>query len=111
MLTLLAMLALAGPIQLQPAVRFEFTDCSATGSAAQTVTDGPYLLRVTGEDTFLCYASTCASGGEKFPVGTVMNIKICSNGFCAGTGTSMSCRSASSTAAGDVILTRGEAAP
>lgn len=99
----------AGGIQLQTNVRFEFTDCAAGGSSAQTVTDGTYLMRVTGEDTFLCYAATCAAGGEKYGAPFAMLVKICSDKFCGGAGTSVSCRSVGST--GDVILTRADALP
>lgn len=107
--SLIGLAVQAGPIQLQTNVRFEFTDCAAGGSGAQTITDGSYLMRVTGEDSFLCYAGTCAANGEKYPVGTVILIKICSDKFCGGAGTSSSCRSAGAT--GDIILTRADAAP
>lgn len=107
LLLLCAGLAAAGPVQLQTAVRFEFIDCASGGSVAQTITDGTYLLRVTDENAWLCYAGTCTgTSGEKYPVGTVMLIKLCSNKFCDGSGTSSSCRSAGSS--GDVILTRAD---
>jgi hypothetical protein len=98
---LVAGLALAATgLHLNPAKRFEFTDCASGGSAAQTVTGGVYLFRVTDADVFLCFAdsaSTCATGGEKFPSGTVVSLSI------GGGGQSVSCRSSAST--GDVILT------
>lgn len=98
-LFLLAGAAFASGITLITGVRFEFTDCSSSGSAAQTVKSGGYLLRVTDSDLFLCYAATCASGGEKLPQGTVMLLQVRDD-------TSMSCRSAASS--GDLILTRGQ---
>jgi hypothetical protein len=98
-LLLVGGLALAAPVTLNTGTRFEFTDCSSSGSAAQTVTSGTYVLRVTTEDVWLCYAATCASGGEKFPAGWGMHLRV-------QTTTSMSCRSGTST--GDLILTRGD---
>ncbi len=95
---LLATAALAGGLVLQVGVRFEFTDCAAGGSAAQTVTEGQYLMRVTDSDAFLCYGATCAAGGEKFPAGAMLLLSVGAGGQ------QMSCRSASSL--GDVILTR-----
>ena len=95
-------MALAGGIALDTSTRFEFTDCAAGGSAAQTVTGGyTYLLRVTDSDVSLCIAesgATCAAGGEKFPMGTVLLLTV------PGASKSMACRSAGS--AGDVALTR-----
>lgn len=102
LLLLLPALALAGGgINLALGTRFEFTDCAAAGSAAQTLAQGQYLFRVTDEATFVCFAqagSTCLSGGEKFPAGLAMLINI------TGDKTSVSCRSAG--AAGDVIFTK-----
>lgn len=97
---LLAVAAMAGGIALDTSRRVEFTDCSSSGSTAQTVTGGQYLLRVTDADTFLCIAdsgATCATGGEKFPVGTVVLLTV------PGTSKSVACRSSSST--GDAIFT------
>jgi hypothetical protein len=102
-LPLLCLLLLAGTalaatgIVITPAVRYEFTDCGAGGSASQTVTGGTYLLRVTDADTFLCWAATCATGGEKFPAGSMLLVSIPAT-------QAFSCRSAGT---GDVILTRG----
>lgn len=102
MLTLTLALALAGGLPLDTSVRTEFTDCASGGSSAQAlVKDRQYLMRVTDADTFVCFAesaSTCASGGEKFPVGTVVLLTI------TGAQVSASCRSSTST--GDVIFTR-----
>jgi hypothetical protein len=78
-------------------VRFEFTDCAAAGSASQTVTANTYLLRVTDADVWLCYAATCASGGERLQAGTVMPFNV-------GPSSVMSCRSSAST--GDLVLTK-----
>src|SRR4051794_12978612 len=97
---LAASTAIGAGITLIVATRFEFTDCAAGGSAAQTVTGGSYLFRVTGEDTWLCYAATCASGGEKFSAGTLMQLVI------AGASQSISCRSVGAT--GDAILTSAQ---
>lgn len=103
--TALALCLLAPPpveaatgITIQPNVRYEFTDCAAGGSAAQTVTAGTYVFRVTDSDVFVCYAATCAAGGEKWPLGTVILINVNAD-------QSVSCRSAGST--GDAIFTRG----
>ena len=85
--------------------RYEFTDCGSGGSAAQTVSgagSGKYLMRVTDADVFICIAdsgSTCVSGGEKFPVGTIISIAF------GGDSKSVSCRSAGT---GDLILTAWE---
>lgn len=95
-----ALPALAGGINLLTSTRAEFTDCASGGSVAQTLTAGQYLMRVTDADTFLCFAasgSTCASGGEKFPVGTVVLLTLTTGQV------SVSCRSSAST--GDVIFT------
>lgn len=88
----------AGGISLDPGTRYEFTDCASGGSASQTAIEGDYLLRVTDADSWLCYAATCATLGEKFPAGTVMRISV------PRAGQAFSCRSGAST--GDVILTR-----
>lgn len=87
----------AAGVALDTARRFEFTDCAAGGSAAQTIPEGTYLFRVTTEDVHVCFAATCASGGEKFPAGTVMLLSI------SRAGSSVSCRSALAT--GDAIFT------
>ena len=97
---LLATAAVAGGIALNTSRRFEFTDCSSGGSTAQTVTGDQYLLRVTDADVSLCIAesgATCATGGEKFPAGTVVLLTV------PGASKSIACRSSSST--GDAIFT------
>lgn len=100
-LALISLAAFAGGINLLTGTRFEFTDCASGGSAAQTLTTPrQYLLRVTDADVFLCFAesgSTCATGGEKFPSGTVILLNVTSDKA------SVSCRSSAST--GDVIFT------
>ena len=88
----------AGGVPLNPNKRYELTDCAAGGSSSISVDPGTYLMRITDADVFVCYAGTCASGGEKFPMGTVMQLTTLGT-----TATTMSCRSASST--GDFILT------
>ena len=100
LLALLSSVAVAGGINLLIGTRFEFTDCASGGSVAQTLTVGQYLMRVTDADAFLCFSasgSTCASGGEKFPSGTVILLNVTSDKA------SVSCRSSAST--GDVIFT------
>lgn len=98
--------AAAAQIALYPGNRKEFTNCSATGSVAQTLTaNRNYLMRVTDEDTFVCFAasgSTCSSGGERFPVNFGMRIHITSDLA------SVSCRSVSAGATGDVIFTQSD---
>jgi Flp pilus assembly pilin Flp len=105
LLALVAGVAIAAaPITLDTSVRKEFTDCSSGGSSAQTLTANvQYLVRVVGEDTFVCFGSsgtTCASGGEKFgaPFAALM--------FITGDMKSVACRSANST--GDVIFTKAD---
>lgn len=95
-------LALASPagatgISLDTSKRYEFTDCAAGGSVSQTVAEGVYLTRFITEDIWVCYAATCAAGGEKFGAGTVMMLSVGRGGQL------MSCRSAGAT--GDLILT------
>lgn len=93
--------AVAAP-RMIPAVRFEFTDCAAAGSSAQTLTGNGtiYAFRVTDENTWICYAATCASpNGEKWPAGTVIYIEIKDVA-----GQQVSCRSTGST--GDAIFTQ-----
>lgn len=100
LLALVSLVASADGVLLDTSKRFEFTDCSSGGSSAQTITEGTYLLRITDESTWLCFAassSTCATLGEKFPSGTVMKITIPRSGL------SVSCRSAAS--GGDAIFT------
>lgn len=93
------------PVSLNLNTRFEFTDCSSSGSSSQSVLPGNYVMRITDENVFVCYAATCASpNGEKWPVGTVISIKIGGGGVNPAAVT-LSCRSASST--GDLILTSG----
>jgi hypothetical protein len=91
--------ALAG-IVIEPTRRFEFTDCDSGGSDDQTVTEGSYLFRVLDADTYVCWAETCASGGERFANGTVLLLS-----FGRG-GRAISCRSTDDT--GDVIFTRAD---
>ncbi|MFT3708045.1 MAG: hypothetical protein QM817_10350 [Archangium sp.] len=102
LLALVPVVAKAG-IPLNAAIRTEFTDCASGGSTAQALVRGDYLLRITDSDTFLCFAaagSTCVSGGEKFPAGTVMVITV------TGDMLSASCRSSGST--GDAIFTKAQ---
>lgn len=89
----------AAPITVNPNVRYEFSNCSSGGSAATSVTAGSYVFRVFDEDTHICYASTCATGGERWPVGTVLHLRVQAT-------TDVSCRSSGST--GDAVFTRGE---
>jgi predicted RNA-binding Zn-ribbon protein involved in translation (DUF1610 family) len=88
-------------IAFNPSVQFSFPNCSSSGSAAQTVTAGDYLLTVDTEKTWLCEtasASTCASNGVSLPAPTVMVFTV-PNG-----GRSISCRSSAST--GNLQLTQ-----
>lgn len=91
--------ASAAPITLTTGVRFEFSDCASGGSSAQTVQAGSYVFRLSSDaDVYVCFAATCATGGELFPAGAMMHLKVPAS-------TSVSCRSGGT---GDVILTRGE---
>lgn len=96
-LLLLASVAVAGGITLMPGTRYEFTDCASGGSASQTLLGGTYLTRMLTEDIWVCFAATCASGGDKFGAGTVLMLSI------PVAGATVSCRSAAST--GDLIFT------
>lgn len=96
LLALLSTVALGGGISLLIATRYEFTDCASGGSASQTVAGGTYFTRIIGEDVWVCYAATCATGGEVIPAGTVLMLTIAA-------GTTVSCRSATST--GDLVMT------
>lgn len=88
-------------VTLNTGVRTELTDCASGGSSSTTLKPNvSYLFRVTDSDTFLCFAATCAAGGEKFPVGTVMLLATPNNG---GSDVTISCRSSAST--GDLIFT------
>jgi hypothetical protein len=102
-LALLALLvagaALAAGVTLTPSVRYELTDCAAGGSSSVSVTGGSYLFRVTESDTWVCWAATCAAGGEKFPAGAMLLLNVPAT-------QAFSCRSADSK--GDVIFTRGQ---
>lgn len=91
-------------ITLNTGVRTELTDCASGGSGSSTLSPSTtYLFRVTDSDTFLCFAGTCASGGEKFPVGTVM---LLATGANNGASVTISCRSSAST--GDLIFTQAQ---
>lgn len=113
MLALLAGVALASGVTVDPSVKVEFTDCLSTGLSSdggapgQLVRAGPYVMRVTDENTWICFASTCASSGDKFPVNTVMLLDVLPP-TDGGYQQYFSCRSASST--GDLILTKATTA-
>lgn len=103
--------ALAFPFQaqaqnfsLKPAVRFQFLNCEAGGSASQQVTAGRYAVRILQEDVFICYAATCAAGGEPFPSGTTMLLTVEAESSSVRYQT-VSCRSSAAT--GDLYFTRG----
>lgn len=91
-------------LQLNPAQRFEIDLCASGGSSSVSVTPGTYLMRITGADTSVCYAATCASGGEPFPAGTIIGITI--GAATGGANQAMSCRSSAST--GNFILTAAQ---
>lgn len=112
LLLLTVLLAVAAPVvalaatgvALNTGLRTEMTDCASGGSASSTLKPNvTYLFRVTDSDTFLCFAATCAAGGEKFPVGTVMLLATTANG---GSDVTISCRSSAST--GDLIFTQAQ---
>lgn len=102
---LVAGVAIAGPVTIYPANRQEITNCSSSGSSAVTLTaDRSYLMRVAGEDTYVCFASsgsTCATGGELFGAPLAMLIYITTDLK------SVSCRSGAG--GGDVVFTQGDA--
>jgi len=85
--------------RLTPAYRYEFTNCSSSGSASQAIAAGSYLFRVRDEPVWLCWAATCTgSDGEWFNTGFAMILDFNAE-------TTLSCRSAGST--GDAIITKG----
>lgn len=98
-------LAAGGGIALNTGTRFEFTDCASGGSSSQAITPGKYMARFTDESVFVCYAGTCAAGGEKFPAGLAF-VMTFGGGITGTTTTTLSCRSAGST--GDFILTKAD---
>lgn len=49
---------------------YSFVGCD--GGAAQTVTAGNYLVRIAAADSTVCSASTCTSGGQTWPQGTII---------------------------------------
>ena len=88
-LLLIASIALAAKGYSLQATRFEIDDCATGGDTAVSPTAGVYLLRVLDEDTFICIAAsgaTCASGGDEYPVGTVIPVEF-------GGTVSLNCRS------------------
>jgi hypothetical protein len=110
---LLALVATASGVAMQTAKRYEFTNCAAAGSTAQSVTGGNHLLRVTEADSRLCINETAnpdggtvcgpydgGVAGEMFPLGTVMVLTIPGSSSVT---KYVSC--SSSTATGDVHLT------
>ncbi len=76
---------------------FDFANCTAGGSAAQSLTAGTYMLTVLTEPVTICYAATCAAGGRTLPANSIVTIKVAAT-------TSVSCRSAGST--GDLEYTK-----
>lgn len=91
----------AGGVNLDTSTQVTFTDCSSSGSTAQTLAAGDYLMTVHDEAVWLCLAdsnSTCSSGGVKFAAGYGMKITIGAGGKSA------SCRSSGST--GDIQFTK-----
>jgi ABC-type phosphate/phosphonate transport system substrate-binding protein len=77
------------------------SNCATDGATPAAVTltaNKKYLMTVTGEDTTVCFAATCSTGGSIFPASTVIEVGI------GNATTSVTCRSAG--AAGDVEFTR-----
>ncbi len=102
-LSLVAGAANPGIVLYPNATAYDFTDCAAGGSASQTVTPGTYLFAATTEDVWVCYATTCATGGRKFPAGVVFMLSVVLQPG-APAGQPVSCRSTGAT--GDIGLTR-----
>jgi hypothetical protein len=98
-LLLLASIALAAKGYSLSTTRYEIDDCATGGDTAVAPVAGVYLLRVLDEDTFICVvasgANTCASGGDEYPVGTVIPVEF-------GSTVSLNCRGNAGT--GDVKL-------
>jgi hypothetical protein len=92
----------AGGINLDQSGVKTLTDCAANGATPVAVTlaaNKEYLMTVTGEDTTVCLAATCSSGGSLFPNNTVIRISV------GNAAQSVTCRSAGAT--GDVQFTPG----
>jgi hypothetical protein len=95
------MASLAGPPVLNSsAAVYTFTDCAAGGSGSQSIVPGAYLITVTGENSWVCTAATCASGGTLLPLGFAGVMQVGQ----PGTSQAVSCRSTGST--GDVQFSR-----
>lgn len=98
LLPVLALVALAG-FTPDPTGLKTFDNCSASGSAAQTLTaDRTYLLKVFDEEVFICHAatgSTCASGGMRYGSGFAGKVHITADLK------SVSCRSTGATGDAD----------
>ncbi len=99
----LSVVAFGGIVLYPNATAYDFTDCAAGGSAAQTVLPGTYLFAAMTEDVWICYASTCATAGRKLPAGVVFMLSVVLQpGSPAGQ--LVSCRSTGAT--GDISMTK-----
>jgi hypothetical protein len=86
----------ASGVTINPNFKVEFTTCASGGSSSQTVTQGYYTFAVLKEDTTVCYAATCATGGSEYPAGTAIGLTMPKD-------TVVSCRSTGGT--GKLVFT------
>lgn len=100
---LVAAVAIAAPptvtgIWLDPSVEYRFDNCSATGSAAQNLPDGKYVMRTFDERINIVFNTTYdggASNNHPYPPGFGMVISLFAND--GGSVTPVSCQSAGGT--------------
>jgi len=55
--------ATAQILQLIPGGTITLSGCTPDGATSTTLPKGYYELHVNGEDAYVCYAATCATGG------------------------------------------------
>lgn len=93
-----ALAAMGGlpPLALKTSETVTFTNCAAGGSSSSATKALTYLVRTFDEDVFICYAATCAAGGERFTKDTILLLRF-------ENATTLSCRSAGAT--GDIVMT------
>lgn len=92
-------------IRLDQSVVKKFTNCPATGSAAQVVPNGKYLMTVNDEKTTVCIGAICDGGyGTEFASGFGMSTAFTATD--GGAGVPVACLSAGAT--GDVSFTLAE---
>lgn len=105
--SLIAAVAIAAPptatgVWLNHSVDYQFRNCAATGSAAQVLPNGKYMVRVMENDVVLTFDVTYDGGtvnNRPMPQGLVFLESL----FAADGGTPITCQSADG--GGDVYFT------